>query len=210
MDIIVKLKNKIMENLTLLIVGIILVPVIIGGLIFALNDRDPESQHELESSKPLHPVSVWPRDYVRMYYNGIYGTIKNAELEEIFKKLRKVNKAKPKDRKKDKYDAWYESNIKNFCRYGEVLAYIAIYGNLTDRFIAGLKNPQYDVELQRHLVSVYQNQYDHCYHLNCQSLLWYYLEHWDLLPEIKRVILKDARFEAVLDMYKRRRGDVWV
>ena len=145
-----------------------------------------------------------------MYYDGIYGTMKNPELAEIFKKLKKVNKAKPEDRKKDKYDLWYEDNIKKFCKHGEVLAYIAIYGNLTDRFIAGLKHPENNAELQKHLVSVYQNHYDNLYYLNCQNLLWCYLEHWDLLPEIKRVLMTDPRFVKALNMYKKRRGEIWV
>ena len=197
-----------MENFVLLVVGIMIIPAVIGGFIFAVNDRGPNPYPVFESAKLQSKVAVWPDDYVRIYYNGIYDTVKNVELRSIFGMLRKVNRAKPKDRKADKYDIWYDTNIKNFCKYGEVLAYIAIYGNLTDRFIARLKNPQYNEELQRHLVSVYKNRYDNCYHLNCQNLLWYYLKRWDLLPQIKKIILTDTRFAPALKMYKTVRGEI--
>lgn len=199
-----------MENFTLLVVGIMIVPAVIGGLIFAVNDREPAPYPTFEYERPLDPISVWPNGYVRMYYTGIYGTLRDAKLAEIFSKLRKVNKGTLTGRKANKYDTWYEANIKKFCKHGEILAYIAIYGNLTDRFIAGLKHPENDAELQKHLVSVYKNQYDCTYHLNCQNLLWYYLKRWDLLPEIKRVIMTDSRFEKALNMYKKQRGEIWI
>ena len=201
-----------MVDLALLVTGIMIIPAVAGGFFFAAKDKgpDPYPNPELDYEKPLAPISVWPTSYVRMYYNGIYGTMKNPELAEIFIKLRKVSKGKLKDRKADKYDTWFDSNIKKFCKHGEVLAYIAIYGTLTDRFIAGLKHPENSVELQKHLVSVYQNHYDNQYYLNCQNLLWYYLGQWDLLPEIKRVIMTDSRFSKALQMYEKRRGEIWV
>lgn len=197
-----------MENLVLLVVGIMIIPAVIGGLIFAVNDRDTSPYPVFESRKQQCRIAMWPDDYVRLYYNGIYDTVKSTELAQIFGKLRKIDRGKPKDRKANKYDIWYDANIKNFCKHGEVLAYIAIYGNLTDRFMAGLENPQYNEELQKHLVSVYQNRYDNSYHLNCQNLLWYYLKRWDLLPQIKRVIMTDNRFAPALKMYKTVRGEI--
>lgn len=201
-----------MVNLALLVTGIMIIPAVVGGFIFAVNDKEPDPYPDpaLDYEKPLSPISVWPLSYVRMYYDGIYGTKRNPELADIFSKLRNVNKENPKNRRTDKYDAWYDANIKKFCKHGEVLAYIAIYGNLTDRFIAGLKHPENNAELQKHLVSVYKNHYDKQYYLNCQNLLWYYLEHWDLLPEIKRVIMTDSRFVRALNMYNKQRGEIWV
>lgn len=199
-----------MMNLTVLVVGIMIVPAVVGGLIFAVKDRGPSPYPVFECNRAHSPASIWPNGYVRMYYNGLYDALKDPKLEEFFRMLKKINKGKPRDRKADKYDEWYDANIKNFCKYGEVLAYIAIYGNLTDRFIDGLKNPQNNLELQKHLVSVYQNQYDKTYHLNCQNLLWYYLERWDLLPEVKRVIMTDPRFVRALNMYNKQRGEIWI
>lgn len=197
-------------DLTLLVIGIMIIPASVGGFIFAVKDKGPSPYPVFEYEKPSLPISVWPKEYVRMYYSGLYGTARNPELAEIFAKLRKMNKGKLKGRKADKYDTWFEANIKHFCKYGEVLAYIAIYGTLTDRFLDGLKDPQDNIELQKHMVSVYKNQYDGTYHLNCPNLLWNYLKVWDLLPEIKRVIMTDPRFDAALQMYQTLRGEIWV
>lgn len=199
-----------MENSVLLIIGIMIVPWVIGGIFFAIKDHDSNPYPKIEDKESSLTAPTWPDDYIRIYYNGLFETLKKPKVAELYCELQKVNKGKLKDRKPDKHDLWFDANIKNFCKYGEILAYIALYGNLTDRFIAGLKNPQYDEEFQRHLVSIYQNRYDKRYHLNCQNLLWYYLERWDLLPCIRRTIIEDERFEQALNMYKRQRGEIYL
>lgn len=199
-----------MINLTLLVVGIMIVPAVVGGFIFAAKDRGGNPYPQIEVTKTAKTVLSWPEDYIRNYYDGIYALKKDTLSAEIFCKLEKVNKTTLKGRKRDKYDDWFDNNIKNFCKSGEALAYIARYGNLTDRFIAKLKNPQYDANFQKYLVSVHRNNLTGTYFTNCQNLLWYYLEKWDLLPEIKKVIKEDARFGRVMDIYLKQRGEIHV
>lgn len=199
-----------MINLTLLVVGIMIVPAVVGGFIFAAKDRGGNPYPQIEVTKTAKTVLSWPEDYVCNYYDGIYALKKDTLSAEIFCKLEKVNKTILKGRKRDKYDDWYDNNIQNMCKCGEALAYIARYGHLTIRFLAGLENPQYDADFQKYLVSVYRNNLTGIYFPNCQNLLWYYLEKWDLLPEIKRVIMTDSRFGRVMDIYRKQRGEIHV
>lgn len=199
-----------MMNLALLIVGALFTLAIIGGFVFAVKDRSGNPYPQIEVSKTAKDALAWPEDYIRNFYDGIYALKKDVLVANIFRKLEKVNKTTLDGRIRDKYDDWYDSNIKNFCRCGEALAYIARYGYLTTRFIGGLKNPQYDADFQKYLVSVYRNNLTGTYIPNCQNLLWYYLEKWDLLPEIKRVIKEDVRFGRVMDIYLKQRGEIHV
>lgn len=195
-----------MINLTLFVVGIMIVPAVVGGFIFAAKDRGGNPYPQIEVPQTAMVALSWPEDYIRNYYDGIYALKKNVLSAEFFSNLEKVNKTTLNGRKRDKYDDWFDNNIKNFCKSGEALAYIARYGHLTDRFIAKLKNPQYDANFQKYLVSVHRNNLTGTYFTNCQNLLWYYLEKWDLLPEIKKVIKEDARFGRVMDIYLKQRG----
>lgn len=199
-----------MINLTLLVVGIMIIPAVVGGFVFAVKDRNGNPYPQAKVSKTAKVALSWPEDYIRNFYDGIYALKKNASTADFFCKLEKVNKVTLKGRKRDKYDDWFEENIKNFCKCGETLAYIALYGNLTDRFLDGLKNPQYDAEFQKYLVSVHRNNLTGIYFPNCQNLLWYYLQKWDLLPEIKKVIMEDVRFGRVMDIYRKQRGEIHI
>ena len=183
---------------------------VVGGFIFAVKDRGGNPYPQIEVPPTATVVPSWPEDYIRNYYDGIYALKKNVLSAEFFSNLEKVNKTTLKGRKRDKYDDWFDNNIKNFCTSGEALAYIARYGHLTDRFIAKLKNPQYDANFQKYLVSVHRNNLTGIYFPNCQNLLWYYLEKWDLLPEIKRVIMTDSRFGRVMDIYRKQRGEIYI
>ena len=199
-----------MVNLALFIVGALFTLAIIGGFVFAFKDKVDNPYPQIEVSKTAKVALSWPENYVRNFYDGIYALKKNILTADLFCKLEKVNKTTLKGRKRDKYDDWFDENIKNFCKCGEALTYIALYGNLTDRFLDGLKNPQYDAEFQKYLVSVHRNNLTGIYFPNCQNLLWYYLEKWDLLPEIKKVIKEDVRFGRVADIYRRQRGEIYI
>ena len=197
-----------MVNLTLLVVGIMIIPAVIGGIIFAVNDKEKNPYPKFETPKTSYEIPVWPESYIFECIGGNFAWDKNSFLDKMYRKLEMVDKKNPQYRERDELDEWFDRNIDVFCRHSEFLAYIAKYGYLTDRFMELWREPEKNAELQRNLASIVHNTIFDSYHLNCQNLLFYYLKSWDLTPEIKKTIVEDARFIRVKEMYERHRGEI--
>jgi hypothetical protein len=196
-----------MGNLTLLVVGIMIVPAVIGGIIFAMHDRSGNPYPQIESYDLGYVEPTWPEGYVFEGRGGNFAWDAGSVLDKMYRKLEKVDKTNLSSRKRNELDDWFDSHISVFCKHSEFLAYIAIYGNLTSRFIAGLKDPEHNVELQKNLVSLVHNSIFDTYRPNCINLLWDYLGKWDLTDEIKETITTDPRFTYIANMYHRRRDN---
>ncbi|MBR1601246.1 MAG: hypothetical protein IJ677_06675 [Alphaproteobacteria bacterium] len=195
-----------MTNLTLLVVGIMIIPAVIGGAIFALNDKEKNPYPKFEARKTSYEIPVWPDGYVFERIGGNFAWDENSFLDKMYRKLEMVDKKNPQYRERDGLDEWFDRSIDVFCRHSEFLAYIAKYGYITDRFMQLLHNPENNLELQKNLVSVVHYSLFDSYHLNCQNLLFYYLKSYDLASEIKKTIAEDARFIRVKEMYERQHG----
>lgn len=197
-----------MLNFTLWVIGIMIIPACIGGLFFALKDKNKHPYIKILCAKAKNKVvtPVWPDDYVFDSIGGNSVWNKNSISDKMYKKLEAVDKRDLRSRERNKYDEWFITHIDDFCKHPEFLAYIARYVYLTSTFIEHLYNHQNDTQLQKNLVSVVHSQIYDAYYANCQNLLYDYLEHWDLAPEIKETIANDPRFEYVKNMYINVRG----
>jgi len=121
----------------------------------------------------------------------------------IVTNLLRMDKTNPKLRERNGYDAWFIKNVENFYQYPEVMAIIEYYGYLTDVFIDNLQEPWNNLQLQKILVSI-----DKDYEMaNFSNLLCLFLEKWDLLPEIKEIVLHDKRFSQIRRIYTLFRSD---
>ncbi|MBQ8482314.1 MAG: hypothetical protein IJ532_07250 [Alphaproteobacteria bacterium] len=197
-----------MDNLTLLVVGIMIIPAVIGGMIFALNDKEKNPYPKPEVHQTPNVIPVWPESYIFDCIGGNFAWDTGSFLDKMYRKLELVDKRNPQYREKDEFDEWFAQSIDIFCRHSEFLAYIAKYGYLTQRFTELWHEPEKNTELQKNLASIVHNSLFDSYHLNCQNLLFHYLKSWDLAPEIKKTIAEDARFIRVKEMYERQRGEI--
>jgi len=199
-----------MLNLTLLVVGIMIVPACIGGLIFALRDKDKHPYIKIERAKlkSKTPLPVWPDDYILNRIGGNFAWDKDSILGKMYEKLETIDKRNPEFNEKDEYDEWFIAHMDDFCKHPEFLAYIATYSYLTSTFIEHLYNHQNNAEFQKNLVSIVHSQMYDGYYPNCKNLLYYYLKYCDLAPEIKETIANDRRFDCIKNMYINVRGSL--
>lgn len=131
----------------------------------------------------------------------------NIRRSEIMRNLEQVDKSNPKKRAVNGLDNWFDAHIADLCKSVHFLAYIAMYGYLTERFILRVKEqPELDTPLlQMKLCSVYRADFSGTYHMMCTNLLWEYLQTRDLSEEVKKIISKDERFVMVHKLYLRTR-----
>jgi len=121
--------------------------------------------------------------------------------KELWANLRKVNKISPALRECNEMDQWFVENLSELCKFGDTLAYIENYPRLMETWIANLPDPT-DKELQKKLISIYYNKNKTYLKPNYVNLLCLFCIKYDLLPEIKKVILVDPRFEVAGKIYK--------
>lgn len=141
---------------------------------------------------------ITKKDYTKPYEDK--SLVKDAVHAELWSKLQKVNKHSLVFREPNDMDLWFAQHVRDFCRYADILAYIEHYPELTDSFIANLANPD-DSELQKKLISVYGNSTKGFTKVNYVNLLCRFCTKWDLLPEIKAVVMLDPRFETARKIY---------
>ncbi len=125
----------------------------------------------------------------------------NSLHNELWEKLQKVNKHSLIFRNSNDLDIWFVANVDSFYQFNDVLAYIEHYPELTDLFIANIGNHD-DVELQKKLISVYTRPTQNFARQNYINLLCRFCTKWDLLPEIKAVVMLDPRFETARKIYE--------
>lgn len=116
-------------------------------------------------------------------------------------KLHRVNVYEPKLRAPEAMDIWFRENTRRLMHDGACLAYIDYYGHLENVFWKNIEElglkPEQDVKFQCLLISIDSENY----FPNFSGLLRYYINHWDLLPEVKLIMDVDARFENLRTMY---------
>lgn len=120
---------------------------------------------------------------------------------ELWEKIQKVNKHSLIFRDSNDLDVWFAEHTDDFYRFGDVLAYIEHYPELTDMFIANISDHE-NMELQRKLVSIYAKPTQTFSRQNYINLLCRFCTKWDLRPEIKAVVMLDPRFVTAKKIYE--------
>lgn len=168
--------------------------IIIGSLIWL--KMQEKKQAKLENSS-VSASSVKARVIV-----------KNFSFEKCFNpfnvllwKLHKVNVYSPRLRKPEEGDKWFKDHTRHLMHDGACLAYINHYGHLEDVFWKnigelGLK-PEKDVEFQCLLFSIDAENY----FPNFSNLLCNYINHWELLSEVRSIMDADPRFKNLRTIY---------
>lgn len=127
-----------------------------------------------------------------------------TELRSLIENLMKMDKSNPKRRTLNEYDKWFVEHVEDFYKYGETMTFMQYFGYLCDTFLDNLKEPEKNLELQKRLISIYDVGCGWG-RLNFSNVLCLYLERWDLLPEVKKIVFEDERFKGVKNFYERCR-----
>lgn len=126
--------------------------------------------------------------------------------QKVLKVLENVSVIDPKKRKPDIWDEEFIRLVPVLHHYDKALEMLNKYGWLSKTYFENLKDADKNVALQRTFCRIRKNayQYPSCspYSACYGNLLYGFLEHWDLLPEIKEEIFDDPDFEPVVKIYE--------
>ncbi len=125
--------------------------------------------------------------------------------EKVMRVLYAMDKTNPQRRARNVWDKRFAQLVPELHLYDRALEFINTYGHVCDTYIQLLAEPEKNAELQFRLCKVAISAYSDRYRAKYPNVLWGYLGHYDLLPEVKSLVLDDAKYEHIAEIYKLRR-----
>lgn len=188
------LKFLLMEHYYYLGVAVCCATIIIGSIIWVKVCERKRVKYENSASSAYSEKSC--------------GVVESFSFDKCFNPfnmllwdLHKVNVYNPRLRKPEENDKWFREHTCRLMHDGACLAYINHYGHLEETFWKNIEElglkPEEDVKFQCLLISIDSVNY----FPNFPNLLYHYIQHWNLLPNVKSVMDVDSRFENLRTRY---------